>query len=483
MNPISRYFGSLFQPDTERYLTAWVFLRLLALIYFAAFLSLSGQMTGLVGPQGILPYQETLDAASGWQRLAMPTVFWISSDDWALQGASYAGCLFALLLFFGRWQTLSLVMLFVLYLSVFHAGQIFLDFQWDYLLLETGFLAIFLRAGPSGMVILLYHWLLFRLRFLSGVAKLVTEDPNWANLGALEYYFETQPLPHVGAWYAHHLPDWLLMTGTGFTLATELVVPFFIFLPRPFRVTAALLTIVMQLSIIATSNHNFINLLTILLCLLLLDDRIVARFVPERLRERLMKRKRQKATPKVPTIVLAVAIFGTSLPLTASMVTGIEPSGSFLQVIHFARGYGLGAIYHVFPTMQTERLELVIEGSANGRHWWPYRFRYKPNDTDTAPRFIVPHQPRLDWMMWFVPTQAPMIIDWFERFLWRLAQNEPTVTALLEENPFADEPPRFLRILAYRYRFTTPEERKKTGEWWQAEYLGRFPHQVPPRFP
>jgi hypothetical protein len=164
---------------------------------------------------------------------------------------------------------------FILYLSLYHAGQVFTNFQWDTLLLETGFLAIFLVGGGNLLLILLFDWLLFRLRFMSGAFKLVSADPSWSGLTALNHYFETQPLPHIGAWYAHQLPELLLKAGVIFTLFSELLAPFLIFFPRRYRQIAAAITILMQLLIIATSNHNFINLLTIILCLFLLDDSLL----------------------------------------------------------------------------------------------------------------------------------------------------------------------------------------------------------------
>lgn len=207
-----------------------MFLKLLAFIYLAAFLSLAVQSTGLVGPNGILPFQDYLKAANnnlGWRaRWYFPALFWISASDAALLSSTIAGCILSVLLFFGLWKKATLILLFVLYLSLYHAGQIFLGFQWDILLLETGFLAIFLVDGPTGLVVFLFHWLLFRLRFMSGASKLASGDPSWLGFRALDYYFETQPLPHVGAWFAHHLPEWLLKTGVAFTFFAELIVPF-----------------------------------------------------------------------------------------------------------------------------------------------------------------------------------------------------------------------------------------------------------------
>ncbi|RKZ91597.1 MAG: lipase maturation factor family protein, partial [Gammaproteobacteria bacterium] len=253
---------NLFQVDDNYRLTSWLFLKGVALAYFIAFLSLGVQITGLAGPNGILPFYETLNQVfqeSGWFAWwKIPTVFWLDASDTTLQLAAYGGAVLAILLFLGLWQMPALIGMFVLYVSLFHAGDTFLSFQWDTLLLETGFLAIFLVRGPTFLVIFMYHWLLFRFRFMSGFFKLHGGDPSWSELTALNYYFETQVLPHTGSWYFHQLPDWMLQGGVLLVFFTELIVPFFIFLPRPFRIAAALITIGMQILIMMTSNHNFV---------------------------------------------------------------------------------------------------------------------------------------------------------------------------------------------------------------------------------
>ncbi len=481
---MSAYLTSLFQPRKEFQLAAGLFLKALALIYMAAFASLAVQISGLAGPDGILPF--TIYLENAWQALGygawlqVPTLFWMNASDMALQGAAWAGVVFALLLLFGRWPLFSLIMLFVLYLSLYRAGQVFMNFQWDTLLLEAGLLALFLQQSPTALVLFLYHWLLFRLRFMSGVFKLVSGDPSWAGFTTLDYYFETQPLPHAGAWYAHWLPEWLHHVGVGFTFFTELLVPFFIFLPRPFRLTAVAITLFMQGLILATSNHNFFNLLTIALCILLLDDRTI-RWLLRRKDEN----KPIRTAPVSPAwghrlllSMLAVLLLFASTSGFYTLTTGhhlplLEPARKLVQ------GFGVGAIYHVFPTMQITRQELIVEGSDDGKHWQEYVFRYKPQPPGKRPAFIVPHQPRLDWMMWFVPTQHPVQMYWFGEFLAGVKRGSPQILALLDKNPFPNRPPAYLRVTAWRYRFSTAAERAQTGTWWQREYLGVFPFVAP----
>ena len=481
--PQSRLFHYLTEnpPEASAYrISSWLFIKVIALIYLAAFLSLSVQVVGLVGENGILPvgsflqHLENLLGNKAWFRV--PTLLWIDHSDLTLQIICYLGAVFSVLLFLGRFKFVSAIMLFVLYLSLLHPGQTFLNFQWDYLLLEAGFLTIFLVKSQNRIVIFLFHWLLFRLRFLSGMSKL--SDPLWINFDTLKYYFETQPLPHPGSWYFHQLPDWILRAGTGFTLFVELVVPFFIFLPRRFRHFAAVSTIVLQLLIIASSNHNWINLLTIALCLFLLDDKLMKKAIPDQLLSR-VNRSTVSVTRLLPASVFAaVLICTTSVATVADVFAGIRSPEAFRWV----RGYGLGNAYHVFPTMQAERYEFSIEGSDDGVIWKQYLFKYKPNSVEEIPPFIVPHQPRLDWMIWFVPAKNPEMRYWFDAFIAGLSRNSPAIISLLANNPFPEKPPHHIRVATYRLEFTDWQERQETGKIWRSEYLGDFPF-VPARRP
>lgn len=470
-------------------LVAWVFLRAFGLIYLAAFASLAVEIQALAGDQGIYPIAEQLQWAAeqhgALRLLGYPSLFWLASSDWALLAVAWGGALLGLLLALWPWiwrasdrgwgERVLLILLYLLYLTLVHAGQYFTHFQWDNLLLEAGFLAILLSGGTR-LVVWLFRWLLFRLRFESGLSKLISGDTGWRDLSALRHYFETQPLPHPGAWYAHHLPDWLLRLGTGGTLSVELVVPFFIFLPRPWRLFAAWVTILWQVLIIATSNHNFFNLLTIALCLFLFDDRALAPWTPT------TWRRRAEASPLLPerprrtagALVLAIAL----VLVPASLVTAgelilrrpVEPLSGWVQGVN---RFFLANRYHVFPEVRTDRIELEIEASNDGEHWVPIDFRYRPDALDQAPVFIVPHQPRLDWMLWFVPMN-PAFLDLFDRFLIRLTEGSGPVTALLAHPPLDSGPPRLLRVRVYRYHFTTPGERSETGHWWRREDLGPF---------
>ena len=468
------------EPGNNSYvIVAALFIRLLALVYFAAFASLSGQITALAGPDGILPLSQLLEHTSanrGWEKYFIyPTIFWINAGDTALKAATWVGCALSILVFLNYRTRASLIVLYLLYLSLFHAGQVFMNFQWDYLLMEAGFLAIFLRPD-SRIIIFLYRWLLFRLRFLSGLSKIVSNDPGWAGLSALTFYFETQPLPHVGAWYAHHLPAWILILATAATLFIELVVPFMMFMSRKYRFIAAWLTLGMQFLIIATSNHNWFNILTIFLCLFLFDDRALKRVLPANIINLLVKTGPASAATVYETAIrnfLAGLIILVSSIQIIEMATEKPVTGNMKLTLDYIQRWSMANKYHVFPTVEQRRVELIIEGTIDGEHWLPYRFKYKPGEPNKGMSFVVPHHPRIDWMMWFVPLNS-FFLDWFDSFLWALMDNSETVTAQLEHNPFQHRPPSAIRVLAFEYEFTTPEEREHTGNWWRAHYLGPF---------
>jgi hypothetical protein len=469
--------------QTEYRLISALFLRLLALIYLVAFVSIAMQIVGLVGSDGILPFVDELRRAEqdqGLQRYWFyPTVFWIEASDAALQAVAASGCVLAVLLFLRIWQRLCLVLLFVLYLSLFHAGWPFMNFQWDYLLLEAGFIAIFLPGG-SRIIIWMFRWLLFRFRFLSGASKLLSQDPSWSGLTALNYYFETQPLPHPGSWVAHQLPDWMLRFGTGATLFIEIVVPFMIFLPRGPRLIAAWATIALQLLIIFTSNHNFVNFLTIALCLFLFDDRALSQVLPATV-ARWLKQAPTRAgiiavrwRDAAMGVMAGCIVFASSFQIWEMFSSRPSPEPVATALEHL-KPFHVVNKYHVFPVIKTERMEIVVEGSDDGEHWQPYPFKYKPGNVGRRPELVIPHQPRLDWMLWFAHMgQHPMMQTWLEGFLDALLRNSPSVLALLEANPFSERPPRYLRIEAYRYRFSDLQRLEDTGQWWTREYIGPY---------
>jgi hypothetical protein len=348
-----------------------------------------------------------------------------------------------------------------MYLSLVSASQEFLSFQWDILLLETGFLSVF--AGYSPVIMWLYRWLLFRLMFLSGAVKLLSGDPTWGGLKAMSVHFQTQPIPTPLAWYAHQLPQWFQQLSTGAVLFIELVIPLLVLGPRRLRWFAAPWLIGLQLLILLTGNYAFFNWLTLALCLFLFDDRLVRRFIPKSVGYVRRPRVAWPAAAFIGVLGLSMfwqTIFGRPLPLTGSLVAAAAP-------------FGIASSYGLFATMTTLRPEIVIEGSNDGTNWREYEFRYKPGRLDRRPPWVAPHQPRLDWQMWFAAFSSYQENIWLVNLMARILQGSPEALGLLGGNPFPEAPPKFVRAQLYEYRFTTWGGR----EWWTRRYVGPY---VPP---
>lgn len=466
-------FGTHIEP-TRFAATQWIFLRLLAVVYAVAFASLGGQITGLIGSQGILPLHDFMDAvtkALGPSRFfAMPTLFWADPSDPMLTGVCWGGVALAVLLFIGRLERLMLILLFVLYLSCSSAGQDFLQFQWDSLLLETGFLAIFL--GRAQIVDWLFRWLVFRLTFMSGCVKLLSHDPTWRNLSALDFHFHTQPLPTVLAWYADKLPAGFQHFTTAVVLAIEIGAPFLIFTPRRMRMFGAWCLISLQVLILLTGNYTFFNLLTIALCVFLFDDQALRRFVPQRLRGRPEPYRLSRVQRAFAGALAAIVVILGATRMFESF-TGDAPA-PLLVLVRVASPFQIVNSYGLFATMTTTRPEIIVEGSADGDNWVPYEFKYKPGDLRRAPRWIAPFQPRLDWQMWFAALGNYRQNLWFVGFVARLLEASPEVLKLLEKDPFQGNPPRYIRAMVYEYTFTNEATRKRTGDWWQRKPLGTY---------
>jgi predicted DCC family thiol-disulfide oxidoreductase YuxK len=470
---ITRFtFGTKIEPSRFA-ATQWIFLRVLAAIYAAAFGSLAVQIRGLVGEHGISPVNGFMDEVArnigGMRYFVMPTVFWFDASDRMLAGVCWAGVALAVVLFLGYLERLMLIGLFIGYLSLSGVGQQFLGFQWDGLLLEAGFLAIFL--GRAQIAVWLFRWLVFRLSLLSGAVKLLSHDPAWRNLTALDYHYHTQPLPTVLAWYADKLPRGFQKASTFMTLAIELGVPLLIFMPRRIRMFGAWATIGLQTLILLTGNYTFFNFLTLGLCLFLFDDQALERLVPGRVRDRGIRRLPRVSRAFVAGFAAVMALLGWTRIIETFYGEAPEPLRSMGRL---AAPFQIVNSYGLFAVMTTSRPEIIVEGSRDGDNWTPYEFRYKPGDLMRAPRWVQPFQPRLDWQMWFAALGNYRQNLWFVGFAAKLLEGSPEVLGLIEKNPFPDRPPQYVRAMVYEYSFTDWETHWRTGAWWKRQSLGIY---------
>ncbi|TDI33180.1 MAG: DUF393 domain-containing protein [Acidobacteria bacterium] len=479
-------WGSNPEPPTF-FLTRWLFIKGLALIYLIAFLSLLVQADGLMGPNGILPAADYLQAAHAQLGAdayrVLPTLAWLHPGGATPVILCALGVTLSLVLLAGLAPAPLLAGLWALYLSVTVIGQDFLSFQWDGLLLETGFLAILLAPGglrpglglawpPARASLFLLRWTLFRLMFMSGAVKLLSGDPRWWNLSALTVYYETQPLPHALSWFAHQLPARIQTLSCVMMFIIELAVPFLIWMPRRPRQVAFTAFALFQSLIILTGNYGFFNLLALLLALILLDDAVLRRVVPDRLGWRLgahahrIPRLRQGLITLVVMALFAVGLMKMSdrllrpAPLPAAARQALAWTGPFRTI----NNYGL------FAVMTPHRPEIQIEGSRDGRTWEAYTFRFKPGDPHVRPRLAAAYMPRLDWQMWFAALGDARRTPWFARLQQALLEGRPEVLRLMAHNPFPDRPPRYVRAVLYRYHFT------RAGEegWWRREAQGLY---------
>jgi hypothetical protein len=375
-----------------------------------------------------------------------------------------------------------LALLFVLYLSFQTVGDRFLSYQWDTLLLETGVLACFLapwRLRPrwASPVPLFPLWalrfLLFRLVFTSGAVKLTSGDEAWRHLDALAYHYFTQPIPAFTSWYAHNLPPFVHALSTAVTLTLELVAPWFVFAPGRWRLVAAVAISVLMLVIGATGNYGFFNLLTVALCVLLVDDDMLRRVCPRRLVPEVSTGDTLSRTALRPigTMIVGSIVVGLAVAGTARMLhrTGVrwEWPVPIVALVSGTAPFYIANSYGLFAVMTTDRPEIIVEGSDDGIDWHAYAFPWKPGSLDRAPGFAQPHMPRLDWQMWFASLGTCDSNDWFVRFQAKLLAGSPAVTSLLAHDPFAERAPRYVRSTVYDYEFTAPGTSGAASDWWR----------------
>lgn len=462
------------------WLVRFVFQRSLAAIYLFAFLVAVYQFRPLAGEDGLLPLGDYVEWRDATDR---PSLFYFVPDDRFIGAAAWAGVALALAgvvgvpywlpepypiyASIGIWTAM-----WVLYQSFVNAGQLFYGYGWESMLLETGFLAIFLGAGASAppvVVLWLIKWVLFRNMFGAGLVK-VRGDDCWRDLTCLDYHYETQPIPNPLSWFAHHLPRPLHRVETLGNHVVELAVPFLYFAPQPYAAVGGAATIAFQGWLLLTGNFAWLNVLTIVQAVPTFSDQMLASVF-------------QVGVPRAaPT---PMALDGAALALAAFvLVKSIRPVKNMLsesQVMNYSFDpLHLVNTYGAFGSITKTRYQLVVEGTRaadpSADDWREYTFKGQPVRTNERPPQWAPYHLRLDWQLWFAamyprPTTRQR---WLFAFLEALLRNDDEVRRLVRNVPFSDGSPRQIRVMRYRYRFTTPEERDETGEWWRRERVGTY---------
>jgi hypothetical protein len=470
------------KPATPTYwLTRAVFLRVLGFIYFVAFVSLARQLLPLLGSHGLLPVKPFLarvavENGGGWAAVfQLPTIFWWSASDAFMQAMAWVGVALSLVVIAGLADAVLLALLWLLYLSFVHVGQLFYSFGWEILLLETGFLAVFLcpplrfhplpeRTPPPLIVVVLLRWVLFRVMFGAGLIK-IRGDECWRDLTCLVYHYETQPLPNPLSWLLHQAPRWLHQGGVLFNHFVELVVPFGLFGPRRVRLVAGLLQAAFQLTLILSGNLSWLNWLTLGLAVVCFDDQALGKVFPRRLRDRIAAVAARTRPPSraqwAVSGALALLVAYLSIDPIANLFKADQVMNSSFDRLHLVNTYG------AFGSVGRHRPEIVLEGTADtvvGEHtrWIEYEFPCKPGDPLRRPCVVAPYHYRLDWEIWFAAMSNPGRHAWLVHLVWKLLHNDPGALSLLANNPFPGAPPRHVRALLYEYEFT------RFGEpgWW-----------------
>jgi Lipase maturation factor len=459
----------------DYWLTRLVFQRSLGVVYLIAFLCALNQFRPLLGERGLLPVPLFVRRVP-FRRA--PSLFFLFPQNWAFAAAAWAGIILSCIVVagiadrFASWfNALVWIGIWTLYLSFVNVGQTFYAFGWESILLEGGFLAIFLGACDVRtpiLVIYLVRWLEFRVMLGAGLIKL-RGDRCWSKLTCLNYHYETQPLPNPLSWYFHAGPEWTHKAGVLFNHFAELVVPFGYFLPQPVATIAAVITIIFQGLVFASGNLSWLNFLTMILAIPAIDGRYLSHIVPL-----------EEASVVAPTL-----IFQSFLISLASLIAllSIQPIRNMLsrhQVMNTSYNpFHLVGTYGAFGSITRRRFEVVIEGTRDNvltptTQWQEYEFKGKPNQLIRRPPQIAPYHLRLDWLMWFAAMSNYYQHPWFVHFIAKLLQNDKFVLKLLKSNPFPERAPKFVRAELYKYRFANAEIRRRTGRWWTRELVGAY---------
>ncbi|AEF40622.1 lipase maturation factor family protein [Hoyosella subflava] len=461
--------------ESGYWLSRWMFQRGLGLVYLVAFLVAANQFRALIGSRGLTPIPRYL-AQRSWRQA--PSIFHIYYSDRFFAVVAWCGAGLAGAAMLGLGDLLPLgasmamwALLWILYLSIVNVGQAWYGFGWESLLLEVGFLAIFIGAGPAEppvLVLFLLRWVLFRLEFGAGMIKM-HGDRCWRDFTCLYYHHETQPMPNPLSWHFHHLPKPLHRIEVAGNHFAQLVVPFFLFAPQPVASIAALIIIITQAWLVVSGNFAWLNVLTIVLALSVVDGSWWATVLPIE----------PPAAEPVPgwqaflVVVVTVLVAALSYRPARNLFSRHQLMNYSFDKLHLVNTYG------AFGRVTRTRYEVILEGSnadepTDDAVWREYDFKGKPGDPYRRPRQFAPYHLRLDWLMWFAAVSPRYAKTWLPRLARKLVENDSATLKLLRHNPFAETPPRWVRARMYVYRFTTRAERERTGAWWHREFVSDY---------
>jgi hypothetical protein len=469
------------------WLTRFIILRLLGIVYAVAFLVVINQIVPLIGAHGLLPVGNFLQqvgaalGSTGAGFVRLPSVFWFGHSDTTLLTVAWIGFLLSCIVVAGYANIPLLTVIWLLYMSFVHVGQDWYGYGWEIQLTETGFLAIFLcplldmrpfpRYAPPMPIIILFRWLTFRIMLGAGLIKF-RGDATWRNATALYYYFETQPIPGPLTRWFHFLPHTLLRIGVWFNWLAELAAPWFIWWPRLSRHIAGVVIVLFQLVLIISGNLSFLNWLTIIPGFACFDDSFWSKLLPGRL-VRKAETAAGRAEKSKPMLTTAWVVAGLAVLLSIQPVINMLSPGQVMNSSYDP--LDLVNTYGAFGSVGQERLNVIFEGTmddtlGNKANWKPYIYKGLPVLLDKRPPQIAPYQLRLDWQMWFASMSSADQYPWTYNLVWKLLHNDPGAVGLFAGNPFPQKPPRYIRAVLYRYKFAKPGNPKAL--YWTRETLG-----------
>ena len=475
------------RPRPSYWLTRFVLLRLLGIVYAVAFLVAAQQLLPLIGKEGLLPLENFLPRVqayygSSWDGfLKLPSLFWVNDSDTMLAVLPWIGFGLSCVVISGFANSIIMIVLWALYMSIVHVGQDWYGFGWETQMLETGFLAIFLvplldprpfpKVAPPILVIWLFRWLIFRIMIGSALIKL-RGDPCWRDLTALFYYFETQPIPNPLSRWFHFLPHEVLQGGVLWNFLAELIAPWFVFWPRIARHIAGSIIILFLLSIAVSGNLSFLNWLTIIPALACFDDLFWRRLSPKFLKAWQTSMKAE-ANKRKSIAVQAAAIGITCLVAVLSIQPVLNLFSPHQMMNTSFESFDLVNTYGAFGTIGRERLNVVFQGTDSDTavgavDWKDYHYQALPVDVHEMPVQVAPYQPHLDWQMWFAAMGTYQQYPWTLHLVWKLLHNDPVALSFFRNNPFPDHPPRYIRAVLYKYSFVPPGN--ADGAWWTRDF-------------
>ena len=462
----------------EYFLTRWCLQKGLAFLYCIAFLICINQYRALLGKEGIVPIERWIRKARFWQ---VPSVFVFYCSDRFLQVLSWVGFFLSLLALGGFFEQYGLFvsmggwfLLWAIYQSFVNAGDVFYSFGWEILLLEAGFLAIFLGSNdvaPSVILIWLYRFLLFRVMLGAGLIKLRC-DSCWKDLTSLLFHYETQPLPGPLSRFFHRLPVFIHKSSVIFNHFIEVIIPFFFFWPGKMAAIAGGLTFFFQFMLVISGNFSWLNHITMVLCFACWNDLVLSWIFPF---FRVVKQVNPNIYYDILTALLTLLIAWLSLKPLRNLCSKRQVMNCSFDPLHIVNTYG------AFGSVTRVRKEIIIEGTEDlviteNTKWLPYEFKGKPGDITRHPSQVSPYHYKIDWQMWFAAMSNYNLHPWFLPFIQKLLEGNLAVLSLLKTNPFPQKNPQFIRAELYEYHFSSKKEEKEA--FWLRKRLGPYMHPI-----